>query len=73
MDRTVLPGNPVGEAADGVVGAGDRASMADSQAGRVNKDSGREASRPRVAGRTAIMAGRAAPIGRSSAGNAWVR
>ncbi len=72
MDRTVLPGNPVGEAADGVVGVEDRASMADSQVGRVNKDSGK-ASRPRVADRIVIMAGRGAPIGRNSAGSARAR
>ncbi|MGE5113605.1 MAG: hypothetical protein ACM3JB_22305 [Acidobacteriaceae bacterium] len=38
MDRTVLPGNPAGEAADGVVDAVDPASMVLSQGSRVNKD-----------------------------------
>lgn len=71
MDRTVLPGNPAGEAADGAVGVEDRASMADSQAGKANQDSGRGASRPRAAGRIAIMAG--VPTGRNSAGNARAR
>ena len=71
MDRTVLPGNPAGEAADGAVGVEDRASTADSRAGRANKDSGRGASRARVADRIAIMAG--VPTGRNSAGNAWDR
>jgi hypothetical protein len=72
VDRTVLPGNPGEEAADGVVGAEDRASTADSLH-RVSKDSGRGAIRPREAGRTAIPAGRAAPIGRSSGSSAQGR
>ncbi len=70
MDRTVLPGIPAGEAADGVVGAEDRASTADSLH-RVSKGSGKGASRPRAAGKTAIMAGsRDAPIGKSNGNSA---
>lgn len=67
MDRTVLPGNPAGEAADGVVGAEDRASTADSPH-RVSKDkdSGRGASRPRVAAKIAAMAGQDVPTARNS-------
>ncbi len=70
MDRTVLPGNPAEEAADGVVGAEDRANTADSL-GRVSKDSGKGAIRPRAAARTAITAGsRVALTGKSSADSA---
>ncbi len=71
MDRTVLPGNPGGEAADGVVGAEDRASTADSL-GRVNRDrdNGRVAIKPRAADRTAITVGQDARIGRSSGASA---
>lgn len=68
MDRTVLPANPAGEAADGVAGAEDRASMALPRGS--NKDNGREASRPRAADRTATMAGQGALIDRNSANNA---
>jgi hypothetical protein len=38
VDRTVLPGNPAGEAAGGVVDAVDPASMVLSQGSRVSKD-----------------------------------
>ena len=38
MDRTVLPGNPAGKAADGVVDAVVPANMALSQGSRVSKD-----------------------------------
>ena len=69
MDRTVLPGNPGEEAADGVAGAKDQASTADSLH-RVSKDSGRGAIRPKAAGRTVIMAALAALIGRNSANSA---
>lgn len=70
MDRTVLPGNPAGEAADGVAGAEDRPSTADNRRRVSSRGSGREANRPRVADRTAIMAGPAALTGKSSANNA---
>lgn len=73
MDRTVLPGNPAGEAADGVAGAEDRASTALSlvKDSRDNRDNnGRADSRPRAADKTVAMADRAVPIGRSSVGNA---
>jgi hypothetical protein len=67
VDRTVLPGNPAGEAADGVVGAEDRARMALKQ-GRGSRDnSGRADSRPRAADKIVAMAGRAVPIGKNSA------
>ena len=69
MDRTVLPGNPGEEAADGVVGAEDRANTAGSLH-RVSKDSGKGAIRLKAAARTAIMAVRAGPTGRNSASNA---
>jgi hypothetical protein len=68
VDRTVLPGNPAGEAADGAVGVEGRASMADSRAGRANKDNGRGGSRPRVADRIAITGG--VLTGRNSVGSA---
>jgi hypothetical protein len=71
VDRTVLPGNPGEEAADGVVGAEDRASTADSpHRASKDRDSGRGAIRPKAAARTAITGGRVARIAKSSAANA---
>lgn len=70
MDRTVLPGNPAGEAADGVVGAEDRASTALSQVKDSKDNSGRADNRPRVADKIVAMAGRAVPTARSSVGSA---
>ena len=74
MDRTVLPGNPGEEAADGVAGAGDRPRIAHSQ-GRVSSrdNSGRVDSRPRVADRTVIKAALGVHTDRSSADSAQVR
>ncbi len=72
MDRTVLPGNPGEEAADGVVGAEDRANTADSLH-RVSKDSGRGAIRPKAAARTATMADQPARIGKNSGNSAQGR
>jgi hypothetical protein len=69
VDRTVLPGIPAEEAADGVVGAEDLANKAGSLH-RVSKDSGKGAIRLKAPARTAIMAGRADPTGRNSASNA---
>ncbi len=74
MDRTVLPGNPAGEAADGVVGAEDLASTADRPArvskGRVNRDSGKVAIKPRAAAKAVIRVAPADPIAKNSANSA---
>lgn len=70
MDRTVLPGNPAGEAADGVAGAEDRASTALPRVSSRDKDSGREASRHRVADKIVATAGQAVPTGKNSADSA---